>query len=243
MSQPLQRPPETVLSSGRWIGLALVLALAGAGAVAAIPAVTAQTSGLSHEASSLPPSRRPAPAKPSSPPAVKAEAKPAWQELTPVQQQTLAPLGASWRSLSEAHKRKWLALAESYPRMSPEEQAKLRSRMTEWATLSPQQRTQARLNFAETKKVAPVDKKAAWEAYQALPAEEKRRLAAGAAQVKPPPPPTAAAVKPVPPQKLARMPKSHRSDAKAPRIAAAPVAVPPEANNLLPAPGAVDIKR
>ena len=73
------------------------------------------------------------------------------------------------------------------------EQDKLHSRMTEWAALSPQQRTQARLNFAETKQLSPDDKKAKWEAYQALPPEEKRKLAAGAAK----PPPTAAAVKPV----------------------------------------------
>ena len=68
--------------------------------------------------------------------------------------------------------------------------------MTEWAALSPQQRTQARLNFAETKQLSPDDKKAKWEAYQALPPEEKRKLAAGAAK----PPPTAAAVKPVAPR-------------------------------------------
>ena len=66
--------------------------------------------------------------------------------------------------------------------MSGAEQAKLHSRMTEWAALSPQQRTQARLNFAETKQLSPDDKKAKWEAYQALPPEEKRKLAAGAAK-------------------------------------------------------------
>ena len=68
--------------------------------------------------------------------------------------------------------------------MSGAEQAKLHSRMTEWAALSPQQRTQARLNFAETKQLSPDDKKAKWEAYQALPpgrkaqARRRRRQAA-----------------------------------------------------------------
>ncbi|MBC5767743.1 DUF3106 domain-containing protein [Ramlibacter sp. GTP1] len=180
-------------------------------------------------------------AAPARPPAAtqKEEAKPLWSELTPVQQQTLAPLGASWRSLSEPHKRKWLALAESYPRMSPAGQAKLRSRMTEWAALSPQQRTTARLNFEETKKVAPSDKKAAWEAYQQLPAEEKKRLAAGAAAVKPPPPPTAPAVKPVSPQRLAKVPKPQVGDTKAPRIAATTDSLE---NHLVPAPAASDTK-
>jgi hypothetical protein len=157
-----------------------------------------------------------------------------WGELTPQQQQALAPLGASWQSLSEAHKRKWLALSSNYAVLPPPEQARLRSRMTEWATLSPQQRTQARLNFAETQQVDAVDKRAKWEAYQALPPEEKRRLAAGATAAKPPPPVTAPAVRPVPQQNLARIPPRKRPDN--PRLAV----VPPgqvDRNTLLPRPG------
>jgi hypothetical protein len=182
--------------------------------------------------------RKPVPVRPAAA-TQREEAKPLWTELTPTQQQTLAPLGASWRSLSEPHKRKWIALAENYPKMNPAEQAKLRGRMTEWAALSPQQRTLARLNFEETKKVAPSDKKAAWEAYQALPPQEKKRLAADAREVKPPPPPTAAAVKPVSPQRLARVPKPQEGDTRAPRIAAA---VDGEATPA-PAQPATDLKR
>ncbi|MES2938086.1 MAG: DUF3106 domain-containing protein [Pseudomonadota bacterium] len=151
----------------------------------------------------------------------RAEAKPIWAELTASQQQALAPLAPSWSTLSEGHKRKWLALSQNYPKMQPEEQAVLRGRMTEWAALTPQQRTQARLNFAEAKKLPVTDKKAMWEAYQALPPEEKRKLAASATVNKPPPPPIAAAVKPVPPQKLAKTPKP-KTDAPGPRIAIAP---------------------
>lgn len=144
----------------------------------------------------------------------------AWAELTPAQQQALAPLAGTWASLSAAQKRKWLALARRYPRLPAEEQATLHSRMRDWVALSPQQRTQARLNFGETKTLSPDDKKAKWEAYQALSPEEKRKLAAGAAAK---PPATAAAVKPVPPQKLATVPKP-RKDAKTPRIATGPAA-------------------
>lgn len=182
------------------------------------------------------------------------EAKPTWSELTAVQQQTLAPLADTWRSLSEAHKRKWIALSANYPRMNAQEQAKLRGRMTEWAALSPQARNQARWNFVETKKLSPADKKAAWEAYQALPPEEKKRLANDARAVKPPAPATAAAVRPVSPQKLARVPKPQLHDARAPRIAAAPeplpmpapmvpAPVPATTNNLVPPPAAADTKR
>jgi hypothetical protein len=160
--------------------------------------------------------------------------KPAWAELTEPQRQALAPLSGTWDTVSEAQKRKWLALAENFPRLAPAEQDKLRSRMTEWVSLSPQQRSQARLNFGETKKLAPDDKKAKWEAYQALPPEEKRKLAAGAAK----PPATAAAVKPVAPEKLASVPKTGKpkQDVKTPRIAVAPNQV--DHNTLLPQPAA-----
>ncbi|HWP11430.1 MAG TPA: DUF3106 domain-containing protein, partial [Ramlibacter sp.] len=178
--------------------------------------------------------------------------KPLWRELTPAQQQALAPLAGKWDTVSEAQKRKWLALSQNFPRMSGAEQAKLHSRMSEWAALSPQQRTQARLNFGETQQLSADDKKAKWEAYQALPPEEKRKLAASAAK----PPATAAAIKPVPADKLAEIPKpkppataaavkpasTERSAgvpkpsgvAKTPRIAAEPGQV--NNNTLLPQP-------
>jgi hypothetical protein len=154
--------------------------------------------------------------------------KPLWGELKPAQQQALAPLAGKWDTVSEAQKRKWLALSQNFPAMSGAEQTKLHSRMSEWAALSPQQRTEARLNFGETKRLSPDDKKAKWEAYQALPAEEKRKLAASA----PKPPATAAALKPVPPEKLASIPKSKRVAKETPRIAAEPGQV--DHNTLLP---------
>ncbi|WP_445263599.1 DUF3106 domain-containing protein [Ramlibacter sp. PS4R-6] len=141
-------------------------------------------------------------------------------------------MSAQWDTLSEAQKRKWIALSANYPKMSGEEQAKLHSRMSEWVALSPQQRSAARLNYGETKKLAPDDKKAKWEAYQALPPEEKKKLAAGAQK----PPAMAAAVRPVPREKLASVPKPRASAtaqaSKAPRIAAAPNQV--DHNTLLP---------
>ncbi len=147
---------------------------------------------------------------------------PAWSELTADQRRSLAPLAGSWAQISEAQKRKWIAMAGNFSKMTPAEQAKLHSRMTEWAALSPQQRAQARLNFGETQQLSPEEKKAKWEAYQALPPEEKRKLADG---VERKPPTTAAAVKPVAPQKLATLPRAPSDEGvKPPRIV---VAVPP----------------
>lgn len=173
----------------------------------------------------------------------KVEPKPTWSELTPAQQQALAPLTGSWSRLSEAHKRKWLAVSQNYPTMPPGEQARLHTRMAEWAALTPQQRVQARRNYFEAQAVPDTDRKAKWEAYQALPPEEKRKLAAKAKDSKPAAPPTAAAVQPAQ-QKLATVPKPKQADARSPRIAVGPAAapatpattIPVEPNSLAPEP-------
>ena len=124
-----------------------------------------------------------------------------------MQQQTLKPLAASWNTISEAQKRKWLEISKSYPSLSPEDQSTMHSRMNEWVALSPQQRAEARLNFAKTKELSkqltPEEKKAKWQTYQALSAEEKQKLAANATAR---PVGAALAVKPVAPQKLAAVP-------------------------------------
>jgi hypothetical protein len=166
-------------------------------------------------------------------PGARADTKPVWAELTVDQQQALRPLSSQWPTLSEAQKRKWLALSSNFRALPAPEQAKLHSRMTEWVSLSPQQRTQARLNFGEAKSLSPDDRKAKWEAYQALSPEEKRKLAGDGGKT----PPTAAAVRPVPAQKLANVPRG-QSDGKPPRIAVGPLAEAHPRNQPAPPPGA-----
>jgi hypothetical protein len=238
---PLRSHPLAcgLLAAGLAVGLACAAAAAdpssppGAGAPQAVPA-PAPPQGTRTPQPGKPSVSTQAPIRPAavrSAPPQRAESQPTWAELTPAQQAALSPLSASWRSLGEAHKRKWIALSQNFATVPPAEQARLHSRMTEWAALSPQQRNLARLNFAEAQKVAPDDKRAKWEAYQALPPEEKRKLAAGAAAAKPAPPPTAVAVQPVPQQKLARIPKSSKPD-NAARIAVVPGRV--DNNTLLP---------
>ena len=204
------------------------------GAAAVWPAALQAQVEVPPASSSAASRSRPAPVKVAQ---AKAEARPAWAEMTAAQRASLEPLAGTWSQLSEAHKRKWIAVSQNYPTMPPGEQARLHSRMAEWAALSPQQRTQARLNFAETSKLPVDDKKAKWEAYQNLSAEEKRKLAAGAAAAKPAAPSTAAALRPVPPQKLTTVPKSRKDDPRAPRIAGVPPQV--DHNTLLPQPGAL----
>ena len=167
---------------------------------------------------------------------LKIYSKPAWQELTPLQQLSLKPLAANWNNLGEAQKRKWIALAANYPSLAAPEQVKLHSRMTEWVSLSQQQRNQARLNFARTKQISPTQKAATWQAYQALSPEEKKKLAVSAV---PRPSGAAAAAKPVPPQKLAAVPVTRQTPKRESKLAAAEHAV--DRNTLLPrSPPAVD---
>lgn len=198
--------------------LALVLSLSLGGGL-----VRAQTAPA--------PAAVPKPVAPKAPVVRTVVTKPLWSELNPTQQQALKPLAATWNTISEAQKRKWLALSQNYASLPPAEQARLHERAAEWVALSPQQRSEARLNFGETKTLAPADKQAKWEAYQALSPDEKKKLAEGATNRAPG---AATAVKPVPRQKLTALPPPAKSTGPTPRIAAAPHQVDP--HTLLPQP-------
>ena len=140
-----------------------------------------------------------------------------WSRLGPAEQQALAPLAGSWASMSPAHQRKWLEVSRNFLSLAAAEQAKMQQRMREWAALSPQERTQARLNFGKTAEVArelsPAEKLAKWQAYQALPAEQRQKLAE---QAKTKPQGAAPAVQPVPAQKLAVVPPLNTARATRP---------------------------
>ena len=164
-----------------------------------------------------------------SPAAVKISAKSAWQDLTPSQQISLKPLAAQWNTLGETQKRKWITIAANYSSLAPAEQAKLHSRMTEWVSLSQQQRAQARLNFAQSKQHTATEKASTWQAYQALSPEEKQKLAISAPKK---PVGAAAAAKPVPAQKLAKVPVTRQSQKPTPKVPATTYAI--NRNTLLP---------
>ncbi|SCB25620.1 DUF3106 domain-containing protein [Cupriavidus alkaliphilus] len=105
-------------------------------------------------------------------------AKPAWADLSPVNQRILAPLQPLWDTLPELNRHKWLRIAARYPKYSPAEQARLQARMAEWVRMTPQQRRLARENYQITRSL-PTEKKAeAWDKYQQLPEEQKKKLAA-----------------------------------------------------------------
>lgn len=104
-----------------------------------------------------------------------------WQELSPGQRAALKPLESGWAGINANQKQKWTEVATRFPNLQPEEKARIQARMSEWAQLSTEQRRDARVNFQQALQVAPQDRRSQWEAYQALPPEEKSKLAARAA--------------------------------------------------------------
>jgi len=104
-------------------------------------------------------------------------AGPAWSTLTPAQQHALSPLQRDWNSIDAPRRRKWIEISERFGSLPPAEQARVQSRMAEWAKLTPKERAEARLNFKEAQQVAPQDRKSQWEAYKALPPDQRKQLA------------------------------------------------------------------
>ena len=184
---------------------AIVLALALLGGLAAGAWVVVQqvrmAPGTTITAPATPPVYAPEAHKPGLPPA-KGEG-PGWEALNTEQKLALYPLAERWVFLGSLQKRRWLALAQTFPSLPEEEQTRLHDRMTAWASLSAQQRNQARLNYAVTNRLSQEDKRSQWDAYQALSEEEKRLLAADAPAK---PAGAATALRPVAPQKLAKVP-------------------------------------
>jgi hypothetical protein len=203
--------------------LIVVLALwAGWGAFVA--GVQAQSAPASSHGTAHPAAVKTEPAKTAKP-----ASKPLWSELTPEQQQALEPLKQLWPTMREPHKRKWLALSRNFASHSKEEKSVLQGRMHEWAALTPQQRTFARLNYADVQRLSTDEKRAKWEAYQALSQEDKQKLA------KQQPKPlvgAAPAIKPTPAQNRVTPPTAVSNSKPLPRINTAQVAPA----TLLPAP-------
>jgi hypothetical protein len=95
--------------------------------------------------------------------------QPDWSQLTPEQQQILAPLAGDWNNFDERKRKKWLLLAKRYPKMKPDEQQRLQTQMKDWAKLTPEQRRIARENYKKLAKQPPEKRevvKQKWREYQ-----------------------------------------------------------------------------
>jgi len=106
-----------------------------------------------------------------------AEQGPSWASLPKAQQTALAPLQRDWASIDPQRKQKWLEVGGRFSAMSPAERERVQERMAEWARMTPVERTRARLQFQESRQFSPEDRQSRWEAYQALPDDERKALA------------------------------------------------------------------
>jgi hypothetical protein len=140
---------------------------------------------------------------------------PEWQALTPEQQDALAPLHRDWAGIDAVRRQKWLEIAARFPSLPPDERNRIQARMEDWAKLSPAERGQARLQFQETRQISPQQRAALWDAYLALPTEQRQALAERAKTVPRAPAAKSGSTTAAPP------------DRPAAKAAAAPTAVAP----------------
>lgn len=100
-----------------------------------------------------------------------------WPSLTVQEQQALQPLKSEWAQLEPARQKKWLEVASRFSKMPAEERLRIQERMAQWAAMTPAQSASARLQFQEARQISPGERQAKWEAYKALPDEERREFA------------------------------------------------------------------
>jgi hypothetical protein len=95
--------------------------------------------------------------------------QPDWAQLTPGQQQILAPLATDWNNFDAVQRKKWLLTAKRYPKMKSEQQQRLQAQMRRWAELTPEQRSIARENYKKLAKQPPEKRemvKRKWQEHQ-----------------------------------------------------------------------------
>jgi hypothetical protein len=118
-------------------------------------------------------------------PACANEAGPPWAQLSAEQRQALAPLEADWPQIDAPRKQKWLEVASRFRSLSPDERTRIQARMAEWARMTPAERTRARLQFQEARQLSAEERQARWQAYRALPEDERKQLEQQARQPQP----------------------------------------------------------
>jgi hypothetical protein len=125
--------------------------------------------------------------------------QPDWSQLTPEQQQILAPLASDWNNFDDLRRKKWLLTAKRYPAMKPEQQQRLQTRMQAWAKLTPEQRRVARENYKKLAKQPPEKREAVKQKLR-----ERQKLDTHAVPAAPAPPGSGQATPPAPPSGATR---------------------------------------
>ncbi|MES2959937.1 MAG: DUF3106 domain-containing protein [Pseudomonadota bacterium] len=112
-----------------------------------------------------------------------------WSRLSAAQRGVLAPLERDWKTISPGQQQKWAEVANRFPALPIEERGRVQQRLADWSRLSSQERASARLNFQEARQLSPQERQQQWDAYRALPADQRRALADNAERTRPSPNP------------------------------------------------------
>lgn len=110
-------------------------------------------------------------------PVFAAESGPTWAQLSAAQRRALAPLQQDWPNLDATGKERWLSVAARFPKLSQAERQRVQERMAAWTQMTPSDRAQARLQFQQARQFSPEDRQARWEAYKALPDDQRKQFA------------------------------------------------------------------
>jgi hypothetical protein len=86
-------------------------------------------------------------------------------------------LERDWKTVSPGQQQKWAEVANRFHALPPEERSRIQQRLADWSRLSPQERASARLNYQEARQISPQERQQQWQAYRALPADQRRALA------------------------------------------------------------------
>ncbi len=102
---------------------------------------------------------------------------PEWQALSGQQQRVLAPLASQWNAMDDTSRGKWAAVASRYDQLSPPEQQRFKERLAAWARMDPIRRGEARARYQQAQGLSTQERQRRWQAYQALPPQEREDLA------------------------------------------------------------------
>jgi hypothetical protein len=70
-----------------------------------------------------------------------------WTDLSPMQQEALAPLSKTWNTLPDKRQQHLLTLAKHYPTLPPEKKDRFHKQLVPWSKLTPEQRERAREKY------------------------------------------------------------------------------------------------
>ena len=81
--------------------------------------------------------------------------RPAWEQLTPEQQQTLSPYRQQWDRLPPQQREDLARGAERWQDMTPEQRERAKRRIKQWQNLAPEDRERVRERYSEFKQMPP----------------------------------------------------------------------------------------